>query len=60
MPNRASWKVRKNVLMQNDVVARVLRERFCAQRTFVVSLVSSPALVKRLFLKGTLTLLHPH
>ena len=35
-------EVRKNVLKQNDVVARMLRERFRGQGTFVVSLVSSP------------------
>jgi hypothetical protein len=34
--------VRKNVLKQNDVIARMLRERFRAQGTFIVSLVSSP------------------
>jgi hydrogenase nickel incorporation protein HypB len=53
-------EVRKNVLKQNDVVARALRERFRAQGTFVVSLVSSPGAGKTAFLEKTLTLLHPH
>jgi hydrogenase nickel incorporation protein HypB len=50
-------EVRKNVLKQNDVVARTLRERFRAQGTFVVSLVSSPGAGKTAFLQETLTLL---
>src|SRR5277367_1531635 len=53
-------EVRKNVLKQNDVVARALRERFREQGTFVVSLVSSPGAGKTAFLEKTLTLLHPH
>jgi hydrogenase nickel incorporation protein HypB len=53
-------EVRKNVLKQNDVIARMLRERFRAQGTFVVSLVSSPGAGKTAFLEKTLTLLHPH
>ena len=53
-------EVRKNVLKQNDVVARMLRERFREQRTFVVSLVSSPGAGKTAFLEKILTLLHPH
>jgi hydrogenase nickel incorporation protein HypB len=52
-------EVRKNVLKQNDVVARMLRERFRAQGTFVVSLVSSPGAGKTAFLEQTLTLLRP-
>ncbi len=52
-------EVRKNVLKQNDVVARMLRERFRAQGTFVVSLVSSPGAGKTAFLERTLTLLQP-
>lgn len=35
-------EVRKNVLKQNDLIAHALRERFRAEGTFVVSLVSSP------------------
>ena len=50
-------EVRKNVLKQNDVIARALRERFRAQGTFVVSLVSSPGAGKTAFLERTLTLL---
>jgi hydrogenase nickel incorporation protein HypB len=53
-------EVRKNVLKQNDVTARALRDRFHAQRTFVVSLVSSPGAGKTTFLEKTLTLLRPH
>jgi len=52
-------EVRKNVLKQNDLVARMLRERFRAQGTFVVSLVSSPGAGKTAFLEKTLTLLRP-
>src|SRR5271170_868772 len=52
-------EVRKNVLKQNDVVARGLRERFRGQGTFVVSLVSSPGAGKTAFLEKTLTLLRP-
>ena len=33
-------EVRKNVLKQNDVTARALRERFHSDGVFVVSLVS--------------------
>jgi len=50
-------EVRKNVLKQNDVVARTLRDRFRAQGTLVVSLVSSPGAGKTAFLEKTLTLL---
>jgi len=52
-------EVRKNVLKQNDLVARMLRERFRAQGTYVVSLVSSPGAGKTAFLEKTLTLLRP-
>src|SRR5580704_455825 len=50
-------EVRKNVLKQNDLIARALRERFRSQGTFVVSLVSSPGAGKTAFLEKTLTLL---
>jgi hydrogenase nickel incorporation protein HypB len=50
-------EVRQNVLKQNDVVARALRERFRAAGVFVVSLVSSPGSGKTAFLEKTLTLL---
>lgn len=52
-------EVRKNVLKQNDITARALRERFRQKRTFVVSLVSSPGAGKTAFLEKTLTLLQP-
>jgi hydrogenase nickel incorporation protein HypB len=50
-------EVRKNVLKQNDMVARSLREQFRAAGVFVVSLVSSPGSGKTMFLEKTLTLL---
>src|SRR6201997_4907037 len=50
-------EVRKNVLKQNDVIARSLRDRFRAAGVFVVSLVSSPGSGKTMFLEKTLTLL---
>ncbi len=50
-------EVRKNVLKQNDTVARALRERFRDAGVFVVSLVSSPGSGKTAFLEKTLTLL---
>jgi len=53
-------EVRRNVLKQNDVVARSLREQFRAAGTFVVSLVSSPGSGKTAFLEKTLTLLRPN
>src|SRR5271155_2551746 len=51
-------EVRKNVLKQNDVIARALRERFREAGVLVVSLVSSPGSGKTAFLEKTLTLLH--
>src|SRR6202521_4166905 len=50
-------EVRKNVLKQNDLNARVLRQQFRAAEVFVVSLVSSPGSGKTMFLEKTLTLL---
>ena len=50
-------EVRKNVLKQNDLAARALREQFGAAGVFVVSLVSSPGSGKTMFLEKTLTLL---
>jgi hydrogenase nickel incorporation protein HypB len=50
-------EVRKNVLKQNDLTARTLREQFRAAGVFVVSLVSSPGSGKTMFLEKTLTLL---
>ncbi|HXW91576.1 MAG TPA: hydrogenase nickel incorporation protein HypB [Terriglobales bacterium] len=52
-------EIRKNVLKQNDLIARNLRERFRAAGVFVVSLVSSPGSGKTEFLEKTLTLLQP-
>jgi hydrogenase nickel incorporation protein HypB len=53
-------EVRQQVLKQNDVVARALRQRFHDAGTFVVSLVSSPGAGKTSFLERVLTLLRPH
>jgi len=47
-------EVRRNVLKQNDVVARVLRQRFRESEIFVVSLVSSPGSGKTMLLERTL------
>jgi len=52
-------EVRKNVLKQNDVIARGLRERFREAGVLAVSLVSSPGSGKTAFLEKTLTLLRP-
>ncbi|MBV8857489.1 MAG: hydrogenase nickel incorporation protein HypB [Acidobacteria bacterium] len=52
-------EVRQNVLKQNDLLARRLRERFRAAGVFVVSLVSSPGAGKTAFLESVLTRLHP-
>ncbi len=52
-------EVRKNVLKQNDVIARALRERFREAGVFVVSLVSSPGSGKTAFLEKALTLMRP-
>src|SRR6202451_4073482 len=51
-------EVRKNVLKQNDVQARALRERFRESGVVAISLVSSPGSGKTAFLEKTLTLLH--
>ena len=52
-------EVRRNVLRQNDVIARALREQFRDAGVFVVSLVSSPGSGKTTFLEKTLTQLQP-
>ena len=52
-------EVRRNVLKQNDIIARGLRERFREAGVFVVSLVSSPGSGKTTFLEKTLTDLQP-
>src|ERR1700693_4657676 len=53
-------EVRKNVLKQNDIVARALRDRFRSPGVSVISLVSSPGSGKTAFLEKTLTLLRPN
>lgn len=58
-PETRLVEVRKNVLKQNDVVARALRERFHEAGVLAVSLVSSPGTGKTAFLERTLTLLRP-
>lgn len=50
--------VRQNILKQNDLLARELRERFRQAGLSVVSLVSSPGSGKTAFLERTLTSLH--
>jgi hydrogenase nickel incorporation protein HypB len=50
-------EVRRNVLKQNDILARALRERFREAGVLAVSLVSSPGSGKTAFLEKTLTLL---
>jgi hydrogenase nickel incorporation protein HypB len=52
-------EVRRNVLKQNDMIARALREQFRTAGVFVVSLVSSPGSGKTTFLEKTLTQLQP-
>src|ERR1700719_5271967 len=59
-PEPRMVEVRKNVLKQNDVLARALRERFRDEGVSVLSLVSSPGSGKTTFLERTLTLLRPH
>jgi hydrogenase nickel incorporation protein HypB len=50
-------EVRRNVLKQNDVLARELRDRFERAGVFVVSMVSSPGAGKTALLEKTLGLL---
>jgi hydrogenase nickel incorporation protein HypB len=52
-------EVRQNVLKQNDIAARELRQRFHRAGVYVVSLVSSPGSGKTAFLERTLTLMRP-
>ena len=47
-------EVRKNILKQNDAVARSLREKFRSNGVYVVSLVSSPGTGKTKLLEKTL------
>ena len=51
-------EVRQQVLKQNDVIARALRQRFHDAGVCVVSLVSSPGAGKTAFLEKTLARLH--
>jgi hydrogenase nickel incorporation protein HypB len=48
-------EVRKNILKQNDELARALRQRFADAGVFVVSLVSSPGTGKTALLERLLT-----
>src|ERR1700676_4730080 len=59
-PDPRMVEVRKNVLKQNDVIARTLRERFRNEGISAVGLVSSPGSGKTMFLERTLTMLRPH
>jgi hydrogenase nickel incorporation protein HypB len=52
-------EIRRNVLKQNDLIARALREQFRAAGVFVVSLVSSPGAGKTALLEKILTQLQP-
>jgi hydrogenase nickel incorporation protein HypB len=59
-PRTRIIEVRQNVLKQNDLLARALRQRFRDAGMFVVSMVSSPGSGKTTLLEKTLTLLQPH
>jgi hydrogenase nickel incorporation protein HypB len=50
-------EVRKNILKQNDELARALRARFAEAGVFVVSLVSSPGAGKTALLEQLLSLM---
>ena len=52
-------EVRQNILKQNDIVARELRQRFRNAGVYVVSLVSSPGSGKTAFLEKTLSMMRP-
>jgi hydrogenase nickel incorporation protein HypB len=56
-PTTRLVEVRRQVLKNNDVVARALRERFHRAGVYVVSLVSSPGSGKTAFLEKVLSLL---
>src|SRR6202453_266747 len=56
-PKTRMIEVRQNVLKQNDILARALRQRFHEAGVFVVSMVSSPGAGKTALLEKTLTLL---
>ena len=48
-------EVRRNILKENDLLARELRQRFTAGGVYVISLVSSPGSGKTAFLERLLT-----
>lgn len=52
-------EVRQQVLKQNDVIARELRQRFHDAGVYVVSLVASPGTGKTTFLEKLVTILSP-
>lgn len=56
-PGTRMIEVRQNILKQNDLTARALRQRFHQAGVFVVSLVSSPGAGKTALLEKTLTVL---
>lgn len=56
-PKTRMIEVRENVLKQNDIVARQLRQEFHDAGVYVVSMVSSPGAGKTALLERTLTLL---
>jgi len=52
-------EVRQNVLKQNDLLARDLRQRFCKAGIRVISMVSSPGAGKTMLLEQVLTIFQP-
>jgi hydrogenase nickel incorporation protein HypB len=52
-------EVRRDVLKQNDILARALRQRFSDAGVFVVSVVSSPGAGKTALMEKVLTELNP-
>ena len=58
-PKTRMIEVRENILKQNDIAARALRQRFQDAEVFVVSMVSSPGAGKTALLEKILTVLRP-
>ena len=56
-PKTRMIEVRENILKQNDIAARALRQRFHDAEVFVVSMVSSPGAGKTALLEKILTVL---
>jgi len=56
-PKTRMIEVRENILKQNDIAARALRQRFQDAEVFVVSMVSSPGAGKTALLEKILTVL---